>query len=290
MKFLDAAERYLADCVPGSRDRARIAFQHLAPFIGALDLGLIHEGSLTTYRAARRRSGAAAGTINLEVRYLQSVLTKAARVWRDSQGRPIIYASPLFERERGATREPYPLTWEQQRTLFSALPDDLATLCLFLVNTGVRAGEARALRWDWEVSVPELGTTVFVLPAEVTKTRTARVVVLNSVARSVLSTRPRSGLYVFTNNRGQQWAKSFTTFRKVRDDLGIPARIHDLRHTFGQRLRAGGVDVETRADLLGHKAGRITTHYSAPDLERLMTAAETVVKARPSTILRAVTN
>jgi integrase len=39
-------------------------------------------------------------------------------------------------------------------------------------------------------------------------------------------------------------------------------RVHDLKHTFGRRLRAAGVSFEDRQDLLGHKSRRITTHYS----------------------------
>jgi integrase len=35
---------------------------------------------------------------------------------------------------------------------------------------------------------------------------------------------------------------------------------HDLKHTFGRRLRAAGVIFEDRQDLLGHKSGRVTKH------------------------------
>lgn len=63
-------------------------------------------------------------------------------------------------------------------------------------------------------------------------------------------------------------------------------RVHDLRHTFGHRLRAAGVSYEDRQDLLGHKSERITTHYSAPDIARLVEAAETVCERRPNTVLR----
>lgn len=53
--------------------------------------------------------------------------------------------------------------------------------------------------------------------------------------------------------------------------------VHDLKHTFGRRLRAAGVSFEDRQqDLLGHRSGRITTHYSAAELSRLIQAAETV--------------
>ncbi len=57
-----------------------------------------------------------------------------------------------------------------------------------------------------------------------------------------------------------------------------PVRVHDLKHTFGRRLRAAGVSFEDRQDLLGHLSGRITTHYSAAELTRLIEAAESVVE------------
>jgi integrase len=51
---------------------------------------------------------------------------------------------------------------------------------------------------------------------------------------------------------------------------------HDLKHTVGRRLRAAGVGFEDRQDLLGHRSGRITTHYFAAELGRLIEAANTV--------------
>ena len=57
-------------------------------------------------------------------------------------------------------------------------------------------------------------------------------------------------------------------------------RVHDLKHTFGQRLRATGVGFEDRQDFLGHRSGRATTHYSAAELGRLIEAAERVCDAK----------
>ncbi len=67
------------------------------------------------------------------------------------------------------------------------------------------------------------------------------------------------------------WEKSQGTaapegFRRV--------RVHDLKHTFGRRLRAAGVSFEDRQDLLGHKSSRITTHYSEAERANLIAAAE----------------
>ena len=48
--------------------------------------------------------------------------------------------------------------------------------------------------------------------------------------------------------------------------------MHDLKHTFGRRLRAAGVTEEDRKVLLGHKNGSITSHYSAAELGKLIEA------------------
>jgi len=42
----------------------------------------------------------------------------------------------------------------------------------------------------------------------------------------------------------------------------------------------GGVSFGDRQDLLGHRSGRITTHYSAAELSRLIEAAERVCEHR----------
>ena len=49
--------------------------------------------------------------------------------------------------------------------------------------------------------------------------------------------------------------------------------MHDLKHTFGYRLRTAGVQFEDRQTLLGHKAAHVTTHYSAADIENLISFA-----------------
>ena len=66
-------------------------------------------------------------------------------------------------------------------------------------------------------------------------------------------------------------------------------RFHDLRHTFGRRLRAAGVSFEDRQDLLGHRSTRVTTDYSAAELGNLLNAANRITESRKSpamTVLR----
>ena len=66
-------------------------------------------------------------------------------------------------------------------------------------------------------------------------------------------------------------------------------RVHDLKHTFGRRLKAASIGFEGRQDLLGHRSGRITTHYSSAELENLLNAANKVcIRANSGTLLKVV--
>ena len=56
--------------------------------------------------------------------------------------------------------------------------------------------------------------------------------------------------------------------------------MHDLKHTFGRRLRAPGVPLETRKVLRGHRNSDITSHYSAPEWAELLAAVERVCEGK----------
>ncbi|MFZ0468581.1 MAG: hypothetical protein WAL92_06640 [Thiogranum sp.] len=117
---------------------------------------------------------------------------RAARVWRSEAGTPWLkQAPPKLSRlsTKGCEAKPYPISWAEQDRLMAQLPRHLADAALFAVNTGCREQEICQLRWDWEVEIPERETSVFILPASLTKTSTERVVVLNSIAARVIASR-----------------------------------------------------------------------------------------------------
>jgi integrase len=151
-------------------------------------------------------------------------------------------------------------------------------MALFKVNTGCREQEVCGLRWRWEVEIPEIDTSVFIIPAQTVKNRQERLVVLNQAAASVVkSVRSEHEDYVFTYKGKPVDRMNNSAWRKARIRAGLPqVRVHDLKHTFGRRLRAAGVSFEDRQDLLGHKSGRITTHYSEAELANLIEAASKV--------------
>ncbi len=286
--FEEAGLRYLEDIAhKASADTVAFHLDQLFPFVGKLVLEQVHDGTLKPFVDHELARGASPKSINNVIAVVSAVLNRAARVWRGEDGKPWLkQAPPRITRQslKGRQAKPYPLSWQEQDRLTRELSSHLADATLFTINTGLRDQEVCKLRWDWEVFVEDLGTSVFVLPEPVTKTQTERVVALNSVARSVVeSQRGKHDEFVFTyrerpigrmHNNGwkRAWVKSGLPTEK-----GILKGVHNLRHTFGRRLRSAGVSKETRKALLGHECGDITTHYSAAELKALIDAVEKIV-------------
>lgn len=278
--FREAATKFLE----ANMDLAGISnyamhLKQLDPFIGDLPLENVHLGTLQPFIELRRRQGVKTKTINLALSVVRRILNLAARLWRDENGLTWLQTPPLIQMLPVTdARMPYPLSWEEQRQLFQALPDHLARMCLFKVNTGCREQEVCQLRWDWEVQVPELNSSLFIIPGQMVKNREDRLVVLNRIAKSVIQeVRGMHSNYVFTYKGHPVQSINNSSWKRVRKKVGLShVRVHDLKHTFGRRLRAAGVPLETRKVLLGHRNGDITTHYSAPELEELIEAANRV--------------
>lgn len=282
----------------------------LVEYIGDVFLDRLHDGTpeLQRYLKDRQEAGRAAGGINRALAVVRRILNLAARAWRDEFGMTWLETSPLIPDVKGPVREPYPLDWDEQRLLLRHQPDHLAEMSLFKVNTGAREMEVALLDWRWEVSIPELGRSVFVVPSVFggrhdeagVKNGKPRVIVLNDVAWSIVERqRGKHPTRVFTWNGAHgteatrpvtrmyntAWKRSRKDAAKVyEEEIGRPCpegfrrlRVHDLKHTFGRRLRAAGVNHADQQDLLGHTNGSITTHYSAAEIGHLVEQANRVV-------------
>jgi integrase len=295
--FRDAAIKFLLENQhKKSIDSDKEHLAILEPFIGVSPLEAIHMGSLQAFIEARRKSGVKNRTINFGLQIVRHILNLAASEWMDEYGLTWLNSSPRIKllSEKDA-RKPYPLNWEEQDRLFSALAPHLREMALFAVNTGCRDQEICGLRWDWEIPVPisELGS-VFIIPGEQVKNSEDRLVVLNHTAKAVIERqRGQDATFVFTY-RGKPISRMLNNgWKLARFKAELPnVRVHDLKHTFGSRLRAAGVALEDRQDLLGHKSTRITTHYSSAELINLWEAANKVCtdRERPVlTLLRMVT-
>jgi integrase len=193
----------------------------------------------------------------------------------------------------GHQREPTPISWQQQKKLLPLLPDHLARMALFVLNTGVRDDVVCNLRWEWEIRVPELGVSVFEVPQMHVKGRKrSRVVVCNSVAQSIVeSMRGLHDTNVFVWRRERRTrttlppqmsyrpieAMNNTAWQRARTQAGLgDLHVHDLRHTVGMRLREAGVAESTVADVLWHSTRSMTHHYSVAQIVELHGALELI--------------
>ncbi len=279
--FREAAKRYLKENQhKRSIDDCALHLEQLDPFIGDLDLRMVHLGTLQEFIDLRRSQGKKTKTINLALGTVRHILNLAATEWLDEYGLTWLERPPKITLLKVTdARKPYPLSWEEQARLFRELPDHLARMALFKVNTGCREREVCSLQWEWEVEVADLDTSVFIIPDALVKNGEERLVVMNRTAMSIVNdVRGMHRKYVFTYNGKRIRKMNNTAWQKGRVKAGLPqVRVRDLKHTFGRRLRAAGVSFEDRQDLLGHRSGRITTHYSAAELSNLLSAANLVV-------------
>jgi integrase len=187
-RFADAANRYLEK----SRDKRAVDVttwhvRLLTPYIGTLELNRIHDRTLESFIADRRESGVTATTINHSREVVRTILNRAARPYIDDDGRPWFEGvPPLITMLSETPRLPYPITWAEQDRLFPKLSARVGRMALFAVNTGLRESNVCGLEWAWEVAVPEVDRSVFVIPPEAFKSKRAHVVILNDVAWSIV--------------------------------------------------------------------------------------------------------
>jgi integrase len=309
----EAATRFLLEFK--DQPSIKLSAHHLAqldPFIGDMPLTHIDDQALVPFIKDRLatnkledgkvKKGVSNRTVNISIERVVRVLSLCARKWRDDERRPWLDSVPMLTKleEKKSSRKPYPMSWQEQSILFAEMPAYLQTMALFKVNTGTRELEVCKLRWDWEISVPELETGVFLIPADFggrhersgVKNGDKRLVVLNNVAKSIIDKQrglSKEWVFPYSDNATHRmndsaWKKARVRAAKLWQEENLrpahpgyaPIRIHDLKHTFGRRLRAAGVAEEDRKALLGHKNSSITSHYSGAELEHLIEAANMV--------------
>lgn len=237
--FRQAATKYLNEATKARVEDDALHLKLVGPFIGDSRLESVNMGTLQPFIAHRKNQGVKNRTINYAIQTVRHVVNLAAGDWVDGNGMTWLMTAPriklLSEDDR---RAPYPLNWEEQFRLFNELPKHLVKMALFKVNTGSREQEVCNLRLDWEVRVPELETSVFLIPEGMVKNRQERLVVLNRIATRVVDEmRGVHPEYVFTYKGRRILKMNGPAWRKARLRAELPmVRVHDLKHTFGRRL------------------------------------------------------
>ncbi len=126
--------------------------KQLMPWVGDIPLKKLHIGILQPWIEHRRKEGVAVGTINHGLKVVRRILNLAASEWMDEYGLTWLHAAPKIKLLPDThKRKPYPLNWDEQTSLFQELPDHLAQMALFTVNTGSPSVRivVHPVKWDF---------------------------------------------------------------------------------------------------------------------------------------------
>src|SRR5579859_4173511 len=185
--FSEALARYFRE--RGENEDVAYHCGMLDKLAGHLDISEIHMGIFQPFIERRQRDGVKSKTINLTLNVARATLNRAASEWIDENGKTWLQHPPKlkFLRVTDAAKA-YPLSWDEERELFSRLPAHYQRPCLYGINTGLREQLICGLRWAWEHRVPETDRTVFLIPGETEGVKNGEdwLVAHNRTAQSVI--------------------------------------------------------------------------------------------------------
>ena len=263
---------------------------HVEPALGTLKLRDIQRAHVKSLVTVKRQAGLSKNTVRLIRACLSAMLAEAtddgllkanpAMSMSRRQGRKSADALSRSERLKAIR----PMSEQQLAAMLEAAREDAEyfPLLLTLARTGVRPGEALALKWeDLNLSERVISVERAVSAGQVgtTKTGHARRVDMSQELAAALSTLyvereketlrrgwPEIPEWAFINRQGRpldesRLRKRFGRILK-RAELG-GFRVYDLRHTFATLLLAKGVPITYVAAQLGHAKPTTTLQWYA---------------------------
>jgi integrase len=257
---------------PATMDNYRSMIRnHIGPAIGSVPLAELKPLHVRQMLNGMKENGKSANTRRLAKATLRRGLREAVDM--ELLARNVAaYRGP----EGHANTKPgRSLTVEQVRQLQEAIDtNEIGPLVFLLVSTGLRRGEALALRWsDIDLTHGTLtvkrslktasGTTV----VGATKTRgSRRTVDLPCETTEVLRKLGPGDGYLFTSRRGNPLDPPGVTRRVkafTKQVLGEEWGPHEMRHSCASLLVSNGVPLKVVSDLLGHSSITLTANVYA---------------------------
>ncbi len=268
--FAEFAERWMREYAqvrnrPCAQAEKRSALRlHLLPTFGRLFLNEITTARIDAFSGAKTASGLKPKTINNLLTILRCSLA-VAHEWG------LLSVVPRVRWLRVA-EQPYKCLKrdEVERLISITRPGYWRALVTFIADTGVRFGEAAALRWS-DVELESDAPCARIVRGSArgiigpTKTGRVRTVPLTRRTCSELRSLSQRSELVFAKLDGGVARSEHTcdVLQRYCDRAGVP-RVgwHGLRHTFATLLCQGGVPLRNVQELLGHTTIVMTSRYA----------------------------
>jgi integrase len=289
------APQRAADLKPATRAfYAGLYRTHIAPTFATVPLRDITPQRVAAWQADRVKAGAGRRAVTRALRLLGGILGYAVELEHVQVNaaravRPV--RTPAAKTGRACSAR-------EVEAIRAALGEPWAMLVSILAYSGMRPGEALALRWgDVGEQTIRVERAVSLCDGTVhgTKTDTARSVRLLAPLAADLAAwrlrcgRPSKTALVLSHPSGHAWSKTAwgnwrrREFGAALDAAGIgQLRPYDLRHTFASLLLAEGRSVHYVAEQLGHSAVmtlRTYGHVIADYRDRQVIDAEGEIRA-----------
>lgn len=265
-----------------SYDRIKLALRNFNTTLGNKKVCELKLNDLEEYQLGRADQGRAPATIDMEIKIMQTAVTKAFD--NDKvDGRALKpFRSLKKQLKKGSNARTRTLTIEEFLKLLDAAPGHLKAILQIAFHTGMRSGEIRNLCWK---NIDRKNGFIR-LSDDSTKEGKRKIIPINHHVETVLNNLPRAIQhdYVITYE-GEPIRQKCGFKRSIRTackNAGIPygrehpngITFHDIRRTVKTNMLNAGIDKAFRDTLLGHSLEGMDAYYLKPDEKALKKAME----------------
>ncbi len=258
----DAVVRYLAETTGKATQATDMShLRWLDRYLSDLMLDEINRDLLERIMAKRMTGKVANSTVNRTMEIVRAILRKAAFDWEWLDRVPRVRMLPEPKRRiRWITRD------EADR-LIHALPEHLAAMVRFSLETGLRQANVTGLQWS---QVDLVRRTAWIHPDQA-KARKAIAVPLSNAAVIVIREQiGKHATHVFSYKGKPVRQVNTKAWRATLKQVGITAfRWHDLRHTWASWHVQAGTPLHVLQELGGWECVEMVRKYAHLSSEHL---------------------
>jgi integrase len=251
----EAVVRYLAETVhKASQADDKAHLRWVDRFLNGVELTSINRDLLDRILSARKEGGVSNSTVNRTMEVIRAVLRKAANEWEWFDRVPKVRMLPQPKRRvRWLTREEADL-------LIATLPEHLAAMARFSLETGLRRSNVTGLEWS---QVDLARRTAWVHPDQA-KARKAIAVPLSAAAVALVRAQlGKHATRVFSFRGKAVHQVNTKAWRAALRRVDIKDfRWHDLRHTWASWHVQAGTPLHVLQELGGWECVEMVRKYA----------------------------